>query len=1204
VKSIALKSRIVCILMALFLLAVTGLSTLVRASESPAAPDGPVVVRVYYGARENLDTLANTLDIWEVDHEQAYLVALVSADRYLQLFQAGYRLEIDAVRTAELYQPHEPLPGQGVDSIPGYPCYRTVEETYIAMESLATNNPSLATWMDIGDSWDKLTAGGPTGYDLFALDLTNKITPGPKPVFFLMAEIHAREYVTAETAARFAEYLVSNYGLDPDITWLLDYYHVYIVPMTNPDGRKKAETGLSWRKNTDSDDGCSVSSSWGTDLNRNSSFKWNTGGSSPYPCDETYHGPMAGSEPEVNTFQGFVTTLFPDQRGPGDNDPAPVDTTGVFITLHSYSQLVLWPWGWTTALAPNYTQLQTLGRKLAYFNSYTPQQAYQLYQTSGTSDDWAYGELGIAAYTFEMGTTFFQGCGSYESTIYPDNLEALMAAFKSARRPYMEPSGPEALSVLATPSGVGPGENVVLTATLDDTRFYDNIGSEPTQNIAAAEYYLDTPPWITDTVPVAYPMAATDGSFNETIEEVTATIDTTGLSLGRHMVFVRGQDASGNWGVVSAAFLYIVEPGVSPSIEGYVRDAGTNQPLAATLKAGAFQTLTDPTTGFYNMTVISGTYELTAEASGYAPVTVMDVQAQNYQNVQQDFYLLPTCEIFSDDVESGNIGWTAQSPWGITTGYSHSPTHSWTESPSGNYGNNRDISLTSPTIDLSGYTGVRLDFWQRYVTESGWDYCYVEYSNDGGSTWATGATFDGSHTAWEEQNFALPALDGFSNARLRFRFTSDTNTVYDGWYIDDISLTGGGAGCITPMAPTAEFTSSATTVSVGEPVQFTDLSYGTPPFTYLWDFGDGLGTSTLANPTYAYLATGTYTVTLAVTNTLGSDSISHPILVQEAECIPLEQVQLSLLNPGPLQPEEVAHFSADFLPVFFTRPVTYTVDFGDATPPVDGSSSDAPLLFDHAFAVVGDYQVTIAALNCSMTVPVTSSLMASVISYTAGLEVSPLAQAGFGDPGTPVTYTFTVTNTGEQPDLIYVSLVESSWLVSLPDPIGPLASGDSASVLVTVTVPSNAAAGVLDAASLQFASTHPSAELVTATLTTTANTVYGLEVTPAGYIQYGFPGSTVTYTFQVTNTGNTTDTFTVIPTSDWEVIVPSNIGPLEAGESITIMVLVTVPVLAPDGQQNIASLRFTSQENPTQVKFVEVSTVAAWYGVWIPIIVK
>jgi len=110
------------------------------------------------------------------------------------------------------------------------------------METLAENYPSLATWIDIGDSWDKQTAGGPVGYDLYALDLTNKLTTGPKPTFLLMAEIHAREFVTSETAARFAEYLTSNYGVDADITWLLDYYHVYIVPMLIPMGA----SGRGW----------------------------------------------------------------------------------------------------------------------------------------------------------------------------------------------------------------------------------------------------------------------------------------------------------------------------------------------------------------------------------------------------------------------------------------------------------------------------------------------------------------------------------------------------------------------------------------------------------------------------------------------------------------------------------------------------------------------------------------------------------------------------------------------------------------------------------------------------------------------------------------------------------------------------------------------------------------------------------------------
>ncbi|NIV31744.1 MAG: peptidase M14, partial [Anaerolineae bacterium] len=84
-----------------------------------------------------------------------------------------------------------------------------------------------------------------------------------------------------------------------------------------------------------------------------------------------------------------------------------------------------------------HTQLETLGRKFGYFNGYEVCQSGEpgcIYATTGTTDDWAYGELGLAAYTFELGTAFFQGCSYFEGTILPRNLPALLYAFKAARR--------------------------------------------------------------------------------------------------------------------------------------------------------------------------------------------------------------------------------------------------------------------------------------------------------------------------------------------------------------------------------------------------------------------------------------------------------------------------------------------------------------------------------------------------------------------------------------------------------------------------------------------------------------------------------------------------------------------------------------------------------------------------------------------------
>lgn len=533
------------------ILCLTSFSSL-SAPVTAQAPTEVVVARVYYRDRAGLESLAGRLDIWEVNQAEAYLIAMLSTERMVQLIQSGYRVEIDQEKTDLIHQPLVPLPGQGPESIPGYPCYRTVEETAATLIDLETEFPGLVELVDIGDSWEK-TQNSQEGYDITAVRITNEAIPGPKPTFFLMAEVHAREYTTAEMATRFIENLANNYNNNADIHWLLDFYEIHVVPMTNPDGRKNAEAGDYWRKNTDNDDGCTNPSLWGTDLNRNYGFHWEGGGSSPYACDETYRGPSANSEPETQAIENYVVTLFEDQRGSSDTDPAPITTTGSLVTLHSAGEWILWPWGWTGTDAPNHTQLQTLGRKMAFFNSYDPFQSYQLYPTNGTTDDWSYGELGIASFTYEMGTDFFQDCDYFQNNIYPKNSQALLYAFKATRQPYMNPKGPDSLYPSALPDNIHPGQTVNLTATANDER-YGGSG-EPTQNIAAARYSIDLPSWMDGAV--TYPMAASDGSFNSKVESIMAAVDTSQLHAGKHIIFVESQDAEGNWGVPTAVFLTV-----------------------------------------------------------------------------------------------------------------------------------------------------------------------------------------------------------------------------------------------------------------------------------------------------------------------------------------------------------------------------------------------------------------------------------------------------------------------------------------------------------------------------------------------------------------------------------------------------------------------------------------------------------------------
>ena len=151
-----------------------------------------------------------------------------------------------------------------------------------------------------------------------------------------------------------------------------------------------------WRKNTN-ESYCGVTSkNRGADLNRNFDFQWDCcGGSNDSPCDMFYHGASPASEPEIRAVQNYMESIFPDQRDPNLNDSAPLDTAGIYIDIHSYGREVLWPWGFTSSVPPNGTGLQTLGRKFAFFNGYTPQQSIG-YLIDGSSDDYAYGVLGIA----------------------------------------------------------------------------------------------------------------------------------------------------------------------------------------------------------------------------------------------------------------------------------------------------------------------------------------------------------------------------------------------------------------------------------------------------------------------------------------------------------------------------------------------------------------------------------------------------------------------------------------------------------------------------------------------------------------------------------------------------------------------------------------------------------------------------------------
>ncbi len=447
--------------------------------------------------------------------------------------------------------------------IPDRRCYRTVQETYDSAEALVSAHPGLASWTKIGESWERTNdPDDEDGFEMYALKLTNSQVTGTKPVLLVTAGLHGHDYAAPEFAMRFAEYVMDKWETDADVRWLLDHQELHVIPMTNPDSRRMEEyqgaNGPRYRKSRNANYCKSAPASRGVDLNRNFTVGWgvNSGRSE---CARNYRGPRALSEPETEAVAGYAAEVFPNAWDVTEKGAAPSSTSGLHVDFHVTAELVKFPWNYSGNQAPNHDALRTVARRLAYHNGYRVRtRTTGVY--GGVFMDHVYGKLGISAHSWTIGRNQQQDCATFDGEIFPENLPAQLEGFKLARRPWELSLGPAAESVAlsgsASTSGVSAGTSVTLTATFDDTRYVAGSG-EPTQNVAAGEYYVDTPPWATGAS--ATSMTAQDNAWDEKSEAATATINTTGLASGRHTVFVRGQDAAGNWGPVSAAFLFIAE---------------------------------------------------------------------------------------------------------------------------------------------------------------------------------------------------------------------------------------------------------------------------------------------------------------------------------------------------------------------------------------------------------------------------------------------------------------------------------------------------------------------------------------------------------------------------------------------------------------------------------------------------------------------
>jgi murein tripeptide amidase MpaA len=271
-----------------------------------------------------------------------------------------------------------------------------------------------------------------------------------KPDILFVGCHHAAEWISVEVPLYIAANLVQRYTTDTSTRTLIDNAEIWIVPVLNPDGFEYSRSNpinRFWRKNRrDNGDG-----TFGVDINRNYGYQWgldtDTSGTSGSSWAPDYRGPIEFSEPETRAMRDLISS--------------PSNEFKALITYHSFSQLVLYPWGYTNEPAPDSGQMNVLAKNMAELvhsvqgAGYTVKQASRLYLASGDLTDWAYGTKRIPSFTIEL-RPLYEPPGFFLPTdqILPTCEENWPAAVYLARTRALDDTAPITTIVLGSPKYV------------------------------------------------------------------------------------------------------------------------------------------------------------------------------------------------------------------------------------------------------------------------------------------------------------------------------------------------------------------------------------------------------------------------------------------------------------------------------------------------------------------------------------------------------------------------------------------------------------------------------------------------------------------------------------------------------------------------------------------------------------------------------
>ncbi|XP_051857008.1 carboxypeptidase A5-like [Antechinus flavipes] len=300
-----------------------------------------------------------------------------------------------------------------------YNAYHTLEEIYTWMDNLVAEHSDLVSKIMIGQTFEKRP--------IFVL----KFSTGNKsrPAIWIDSGIHAREWITQATGVWTAMKIVMDYGEEPVLTNILNHMDIFLEVVTNPDGFAYTHNmNRLWRKNraVNSNSTCK-----GVDPNRN----WDSGfggvGSSNNPCSETYHGPFPHSEPEVASIANFIQKHKHFKA---------------LMSIHSYSQMLLYPYGYRKEPTLDNEELHNLARKAVEALSQVHGTDYvygraisTIYVANGITIDWAYEHDIKYSFSFELRDTGVYGFLLPASQIIPTAEETWPAILTIMKHAYNNP---------------------------------------------------------------------------------------------------------------------------------------------------------------------------------------------------------------------------------------------------------------------------------------------------------------------------------------------------------------------------------------------------------------------------------------------------------------------------------------------------------------------------------------------------------------------------------------------------------------------------------------------------------------------------------------------------------------------------------------------------------------------------------------------